>query len=215
MNMPGEHRKLAGGMSGALFLLANIACWSAVPVLLRHLTGSLDAWTANGFRYPLAAVFYWPILLFSWHAGNLNRETFQRCVVPSIFAFGGQVFWALAPYYLPASAIAFFMRFSLVFALAGAMILFADERQLLRIPKFYLGVALSIVGFIGMSLSKLQWDEEVTAAGIVIILLCGVFFGFYGVSVRYFLRRGQSTDRIRNCLSLRVDRHTDCHVRVG
>ncbi len=180
---------LAGGMSGAAFLLANIFCWAAVPVLLRYLTGTpIDAWTANGFRYPLASVLYWPILIVAWRSGRLDRQTLQRCIVPSFFAFGGQVLWALAPYYLPASAIGFFMRFSLVFAFSGAMILFPDERKLLRLPNFYVGLILLVGGFILMSVSKLQFDAEVTGAGIAIILLCGVFFGFYAVSVRYFLR---------------------------
>jgi len=188
MNRVKPEESIVGGTSGAAFLLANILCWAAVPVLLRYLTGTLDAWTANGFRYPLASVLYWPILIVAWRSGHLDRQVFQRCIVPSLFALGGQVLWALAPYYLPASAIGFFMRFSLVFAFSGAMILFPDERKLLGLPKFYVGLLLLVGGFILMSVSKLQFDAEVTATGIVIILLCGVFFGFYGVSVRYFLR---------------------------
>ena len=188
MNRVKPEDTLTGGLSGAMFLLANIFCWAAVPVLLRYLTGTLDAWTANGFRYPLAALLYWPILFVGWRTGNLNPQTFRRCIVPSFFAFGGQVLWALAPYYLPASAIGFFMRFSLVFALVGAMALFPDERRLLSLPAFYGGLILLAGGFIFMSLSKVQLDAEVTTAGIGIILLCGVFFGFYGVSVRFFLR---------------------------
>ncbi len=169
-------------------MLANILCWAAVPVLLRYLTGTLDAWTANGFRYPLSSVLYWPILIIARRSGNLDRQTLLRCIVPSFFALGGQVFWALAPYYLPAGAISFFIRFSLVFAFAGAMILFPDERKLLGRPTFYFGLALLLGGFILMSVSKVQFDADVTPKGIVIILLCGGFFGFYGVSVRYFLR---------------------------
>ncbi len=188
MNRVKPEDTLTGGLSGAMFLLANIFCWAAVPVLLRYLTGTLDAWTANGFRYPLAALLYWPILFVGWRTGNLNPQTFRRCIVPSFFAFGGQVLWALAPYYLPASAIGFFMRFSLVFALVGAMALFPDERRLLSLPAFYGGLILLAGGFVFMSLSKVQLDAEVTTAGIGIILLCGVFFGFYGVSVRFFLR---------------------------
>jgi drug/metabolite transporter (DMT)-like permease len=188
MKKTGMNRQLTGGMSGGAFLLGNILCWAAVPVLLRYLTVSLDAWTANGFRYPLASLLYWPVLLMAWRSGELTRQTMLRCVVPSVFAFGGQVLWALAPYYLPASAIAFFMRFSLVFAFAAAMVLFPDERKLLALPVFYGGLVLLVGGFVLMSISKVQFDAEVTPKGIAIILLCGVFFGFYGVSVRYFLR---------------------------
>jgi len=178
---------MTGGVSGATFLLGNILCWAAVPVLLRYLTHSIDAWTANGFRYPMAAVLYWPILIVAWRSGRLNRRLIVRCLVPSFLAFGGQVLWALAPYYLPASAIGFFMRFALVFTLAGAMLVFPDEKKLLSLSSFYVGLVPCVAGFFAMSVSKVQFDAEVTPVGIGIILLCSVFFGFYGVSIRYFL----------------------------
>lgn len=178
---------LTGGLAGGAFLLGNILCWAAVPVLLRYLTRSIDAWTANGIRYPTAAVLYWPVLILAWRRGELNRHVVGRCLVPAALALGGQIFWALAPYYLPASAIGFFMRFSLVFALIGAMVVFPDEKKLLRLPSFYMGVLLCVAGFLAMSVSKLQFDGDVTMTGIAIILCCSVFFGFYGISIRYFL----------------------------
>lgn len=180
--------QLTGGVSGAAFLLGNILCWAAVPVLLRYLTHSVDAWTANGFRYPMAAVLYWPVLVIAWRSGHLNRQVIGRCIVPSFLALGGQVFWALAPYYLPAGAIGFLMRFSLVFALVGAVLVFPDEMKLLAFPSFYIGLVLCVIGFIVMAISKVQFDADVTPIGIGIILLCSVFFGFYGISIRYFLR---------------------------
>ena len=180
--------QLTGGVSGVAFLLGNILCWAAVPVLLRYLTHSVDAWTANGFRYPMAAVLYWPVLVIAWRSGHLNRQVIGRCIVPSFLALGGQVFWALAPYYLPAGAIGFLMRFSLVFALVGAVLVFPDEMKLLTLPSFYIGLVLCVIGFIVMAISKVQFDADVTLLGIGIMLLCSVFFGFYGISIRYFLR---------------------------
>jgi drug/metabolite transporter (DMT)-like permease len=67
------------------------------------------------------------------------------------------------------------------------MILFRDERRLLKLPSFYAGLALLVVGFLMLSISKLRFDEDVTSKGIVIILSCAFFFGLYAVSVRYFL----------------------------
>ena len=62
------------------------------------------------------------------------------------------------------------------------------RRKLLGLPSFYLGVAMLIGGFVMMAISKVQFDVEVRPAGIAIMLLCSTFFGFYAVSVRYFLR---------------------------
>jgi drug/metabolite transporter (DMT)-like permease len=189
MNVVKAEKQLTAGISGSAFALGNILCWAAVPVLLRHLTHSLDAWTANGIRYPLGVVLFLPILVPAWRSGELNGAVLRRCVVPSLLAFGGQVLWGLTPYYLPAGAIGFLLRLSLVFSLSAAMLWFPDERKLLRQTSFYAGLILSIVGFVLLSASKIQSDAEVTAVGILIALGCSMFYGFYGVSVRHFLQR--------------------------
>lgn len=163
-------------------------CWGSVPVILRELTEHIDAWTANAVRYPLSALLYWPILFVFWRAGVLNRRLVSRCAIPAILALSGQVLWALAPYYLSASAIGFLVRMSLVWSLLGAMSLFPDERRLLRVPGFYVGLLLSVGGFIVLSVSKGMFDANVTVTGIAIILACSFFFGLYGVSVRQCLR---------------------------
>ena len=179
-----QHRTAT--LTGSAFLLGNVLSWAAVPVFLRYLTGSIDAWTANGVRYPLGAIVYLPIFVVAWRSGELNRALLRRCLVPSFFALGGQILWGLSPYYLPAGTIGFLLRFSLVFTLAGA-VLFPDERRLLRQVSFYTGLILSIVGFVLLSASKIQTDAEVTLTGILITLACSLFYGCYGVSVRYSL----------------------------
>jgi drug/metabolite transporter (DMT)-like permease len=173
---------------GIAALLAGIVCWGAVPVLLRHLTGSIDAWTANGFRYPLSAVLYWPIL---WHArrtGHLRPEVLRRLLVPALLALGAQVLWGLAPYYLSASAIGFYIRFALVWSVLAAVTLFPDERRLLGLPRFYVGMGLCVGGFITLSVAGIQSDADVSVTGVVIMLFCSFFFGLYAVSVRWHLR---------------------------
>lgn len=180
-----QHRTAT--LTGSAFLLGNVLSWAAVPVFLRYLTGSIDAWTANGVRYPLGAIVYLPIFVVAWRSGELNRALLRRCLVPSFFALGGQILWGLSPYYLPAGTIGFLLRFSLVFTLAGAVVLFPDERRLLRQVSFYTGLILSIVGFVLLSVSKIQTDAEVTLTGILIALACSLFYGCYGVSVRYSL----------------------------
>jgi drug/metabolite transporter (DMT)-like permease len=157
-------------------------------VLLRDLRVHVDAWTANGFRYALAAILYWPVLVVATRSGALSRSVVVRCLVPAFLAFGGQVFWALAPYYLEAGAIALLVRLSLVWSLIGAMLLFRDERKLLSHPLFYLGLMLTMIGFVVLSANQIQSTQGVTVTGVVVISLCALFFGLYAVSVRYFLQ---------------------------
>jgi drug/metabolite transporter (DMT)-like permease len=173
--------------AGTLAIAGNVLFWAATPVLLRKLTVHLDAWTANGVRYPLSSVLFWPVLAGAWIAGQLDRKLLARALIPAGFALGGQIFWALAPYYVEASVIGFLIKLSLVWALAGAMLLFPEERPLLRSPRFHAGLALALAGFLVLAVSRGAFEHPVTRDGILILLACGFFFGFYAVSVRYFL----------------------------
>ena len=49
---------------GMAALLAVILCWGCVPVMLRGLIHAVDPWVANGIRFPLAAILYWPVLIY-------------------------------------------------------------------------------------------------------------------------------------------------------
>lgn len=173
---------------GTAALLGCVVCWGSVPVMLRGLTTSLDPWTVNGFRYPMAAVLYWPVLLAAYRQGFVDGMAWKQCLVPAAFALVAQVLWGLAPYYLTASSIGFFARFSAVWTLAAAMVFYRDERALLRSWSFYLGALLTVIGFLILAFSRGQVGGEVTGAGIIIMLFWGFFFGIYGASVRHYLR---------------------------
>lgn len=175
---------------GVAALVALIVCWGFVPVLLRDLADSIDLWTANGIRYPLSAVLYWPYLWMAFRKRDttgrrqLNVGLVRACLVPAIFSTIGQVFWAMAHYHLQASQIGFLVRASTIVAITGSMILFADERRLLKYRRFHLGVALALGGFIALSLASGKSVEGASATGLVVMLLCSLFFGSYIVSVR-------------------------------
>jgi drug/metabolite transporter (DMT)-like permease len=156
--------------------------------MLRGLTTSVDGWTANGFRYPLAAVLYWPVLFGAYRHGLLDRSVLRRCAVPAAFALAAQILWGLAPYFLAASSIGFFSRLSAVWTLAAALVFFRDERVLLGSLGFYGGLTLTGTGFVVLAFSRGQVGGDTTWTGIVIMLFCSFFFGMYGASVRHFLR---------------------------
>jgi len=182
---------------GIAALTAGIFCWGATPVLLRRLTPFIDAWTANGLRYPISAILYWPLL---WHlrkSGKLTLGLLISCLVPALLSVGGQVFWALSYYELQASEIGFLIRTSTAWAIVGSMILFRDERTLLKHPKFYVGLTVIVAGFLVMSL--MAGERPIGEAnahgieagnyplGVTYALLSSAFFGLYIASIRYFI----------------------------
>ena len=116
----------------------------------------------------------------------------RRAIVPAGLALGGQILWGITPYHLPASAISFGIRITLLWSLIASMLLFPDERKLLKRPVFYLGLALLIGGFAWFYYTRSTDNplsaDQITVTGVLVLLACSLFFGLYGVSVRYFLR---------------------------
>lgn len=185
---------------GIAALLGGMLCWGITPVLLRGLTPFIDAWTANGLRYPLAAILYWPLLWKLYRSGELTSSLVKCCLVPALLSAGGQIFWALAHYELQASEIGFFVRTSTAWAILGSMYLFADERHLLTQPRFYAGLAIIVAGFLLMSLIPEKSASTMAPTvidgslrngnytlGVVYALLSSSFFGLYLASIRWFI----------------------------
>lgn len=169
---------------GTLALICVVGSWGVIPVFLKHLTGDIDAWVANGVRYPLAACLYWPALYLGVKRGVVNREFWKRALAPTLFSLIGQILWAEAPYHLPASLMGFLVRSSILFAVAGAVILFPEERVLFRSFRFYVGVILAVWGFLELTLARPVDGVAPSATGLALILGCSISFGLYGVSVR-------------------------------
>ena len=171
---------------GVAAMALGTLCWGLTPVFLRSLASSVDAWTANGFRYPMAAILYWPLLLSAFRDRRLHSGLIWKCTIPAVFALSGQVFWALSHYELEASQIGFFIRVSTLWTLVGSMWLFPDERKLLGLPGFYGGVAMITIGYVVLA-SPTTALVAPSVHGLTLIGLCSLFFGMYIVSVRWQL----------------------------
>ncbi len=192
---------------GIIALVALIMMWGTVPVLLRGLTESVDVWTANGIRYPFSAMLFWPYLFFAARRGfsaagggffasrggqstdgpptrQLTWPVVRACVVPAFFSTGGQVFWGMSFYYLQASQVGFLVRATTIVVIVGSVVLFADERKLLRRVRFDVGVLLALAGFVSLSLTGDSAFESANVQGLLIMLCCSLLFGAYVVSVR-------------------------------
>lgn len=162
-------------------LVVTVICWGIVPVILVYLKDYIDPWTANGIRYPLSAMLYWPVI---FRRGAVSRSLMLRALPPALMAGVGQIFWANTAYHLDASLIGFFVQISVVWSIGGAMFFFKDERRLLRSRLFYGGILLAVAGFSTLMIAAGALEKEATLLGVLLVLGCALFFGCYPVSVR-------------------------------
>ena len=163
-------------------------CWGSVPVFLRSFIEEIDAWTANGFRYPFAALV-WTIPLIIW---VVHKKVPAWCLgwalVPTFFNIFNQTFWGWAPYHLEPGMISFIARTSLVFSITISFIVFRDERALLRSRTFWVGLTLCVAGFLGINVMGGELTSQATWVGVLIVLGHSLFASLYGVSVRKLMR---------------------------
>jgi drug/metabolite transporter (DMT)-like permease len=146
-----------------------------------------DGFTTNLVRYPVACLFYIPLLVDAIRRGTGGRF-WWTALLPAVVNLAGQTLWGIAPYHhLSAGAIAFLLRLSGLWGIVGAFWLFPDERHLARRPVFWIGATLALLGFLIMSWAHLNEVGSAGWDGLVIMLLCSVCYGMYGVTVRYVM----------------------------
>lgn len=183
---PGEstgHAGLAG--SGLPLIIATLLSWSSIPLFLKWFVPSIDAWTANGWRYGLSALFWLPVLAWAWRRGKLPRAVFGAAVVPALFNAVGQSAFGWCPYYLDPGFFTFVFRVQIVFVALGAFVLFPSERATLRRGRFWLGVALVALGSVGLVwFSERGLNMPQKSTGILIALASSALFAAYGLSIR-------------------------------
>lgn len=186
--MPAMTSTRSSGLSGgAACILLTLLGWSSAPLFLKYLSGLIDAWTANGWRYGVSALLWCPFLLAAARQGALPRGLWRAALVPTAFNIIGQMLYGLAPYFIEPGFFSFLLRTQIVFVALGAYVLFPGERAVLRSGAFWGGVAIIILGSIGTVAFGPGIPRGATAKGIIFSVTSGAFFAGYGVAVRKYM----------------------------
>lgn len=172
---------------GGIYIVLTLVAWSAVPLFLKYFTDYIDGWTANGWRYGVAAFFWLPVLLVGWMRGRLPRGLWRAAIVPSVVNCIGQSCFAWAPYYIDPALLTFMLRFQVIFVAFGAFMLFPSERRILRSPHYWCAVVVVFAGSLGAGLLGAELPRGATALGIILAVAAGLFFAGYSLSVRYYM----------------------------
>jgi drug/metabolite transporter (DMT)-like permease len=169
-------------------ILATLLSWASIPLFLKWFVPSIDAWTANGWRYGVSALFWLPVLAWAWRAGRLPRAVFAAAVVPALLNAVGQSAFGWCPYYLDPGFFTFVFRVQIVFVALGAFVLFPPERPTLKSPRFWIGVALVAVGSVGLvAFSERGLTVPQKSFGVGLALVSSALFAAYGLAIRKYM----------------------------
>jgi len=178
----------------SLCLAGSVIGFALIPIFLRYFADTLDAWTVNGIRYSVGALFWLPFLLLldrdsspgDNSAATKKGNIWIDALVPSVANAAAQATFGLGPYYVSASAVGFIMRLSFLFTIVIGFVVLAEERLLARKGMFWSGAVLSMIGVIAMYYDKLVGNGDLSF-GMLIVLISSVCMGVYTVAVRYYM----------------------------
>lgn len=171
-----------------LALVAALACWAVLPLLLEYLTADLDPWTVNGMRYVFSAAFWLPLVLRDAHrlppSGPSSRRALLLASLPVAAALvGSQLCYGATPYFTDATHMNFGCRLSIPFATLFGFWLLPSERPLAKTPLFWLGLLASAAGFL-LLFGRTWTPGTATAPALLLMLGYSLFWGLYVVLVR-------------------------------
>ena len=164
--------------------LGALVCWSLGPLFIKYLAGLVDSWTQNALRYSVSGLFWLPFLLHSMAKGTFAPRTWRRAILPSIANVAMQSLWAAGFYYLGPAFMTLLSKTSVLWVAGFSLIVFREERPLVRSVRFWLGLLLSIGGMVGVIAFREEFAATGTLTGIVIALAQGFMWGVYTISVR-------------------------------
>lgn len=180
------HTSSMSKSSGLITVLLTLAGWSAVPLFLRYFADHIDAWTSNGWRYSFAALCWAPVVVAKLFKKDMPPKIWKLAIIPALVNSIGQVCFTVAHYKINPGLLTFGLRSQIVFVTIGAAILFANERAIIRSPRFLFGLFLVMAGTTGAVLFG-EPLQGATGVGVILALSSGVAFAAYALSVRHYM----------------------------
>jgi drug/metabolite transporter (DMT)-like permease len=180
--------------TGRINTAATSAClgavffWATGPIFIKYLTSHTDSWTQNALRYSAACVFWLPFVAHIAMRGTFPKRAWRRAIVPAIANVGMQSLWGAGFYYLSPAFMTLLTNTSVLWVTGFSLVFFPQERPLIRSPRFWLGLALSFTGLLGVLYFKHDFTAVGTGLGIAIALGEAFMWGIYTISVKIALR---------------------------
>ncbi len=172
---------------GTLTIVLTLVGWASVPLFLRHFAESIDVWTSNGWRYGFSALIWAPVLIIAAKRNRLPHGLWKAAIIPSVVNVLGQVCFVWGHYKIDPGLLSFGLRSQLIFVAVGAYLLFPSERKVIRSWRYILGMLI----LLGGTAAALLWGKQSInldeAWGMILAITSGMFFAFYGLSVRKYM----------------------------
>ncbi len=176
-----------------LLNLSAAVIWAVTPVMIRYVGSGFPVMFQTFARYLVALLVLWP--LFFAVATNVERARIRtrlphllpRMALIAVANFCFQASFTGSLYLmLPGLAMLIFQSAAIFGVLLG-FVFFADERPLMRKPRFHAAVTLAVVGVVMTISVDGSAGSTVSAAGVALVLSAAVSWAALTAMVRAWL----------------------------
>src|SRR3954447_17976324 len=173
--------------SGYLAIFATGVMWWPPALFQFYLIRYYEPWSQNFYRYlaGFLAVLPFVLLRFRSRGGNLDGSAFVACLIPSLPNVVHQITQTVALYHMGPGVYAIFGRSSVIFTALLALVLFPEERGIIRQWQFQVGTALGLIGAVGVVRFQQGWQSgAVPLRGFALALTASFCWALYSVLVK-------------------------------
>ncbi len=173
---------------GYAAVFATIAIWSLPSLFQFYLNRFYDPWAQNFYRYFVALLAILPFLLLPGLRKNkhaLDRASIIACLWPCLPNVIHQVTQVMALYYIGPGVYAVFTRSSVIWTAVLALMLFPEERRVIRQWRFIAGTLLGLLGAFGVIWFQAGMKaEHIPLRGFVISFVATFCWALYGILIK-------------------------------
>lgn len=173
--------------AGYLAVFATVIIWSTPSLFQYYLIPYYEPWSQNFYRYLVAFLAVLPFVLLRFRSGGprLDAPVFFACLIPSLPNVVHQITQTVALYHMGPGVYAIFGRSSVIFTALLALILFPEERRIIRQWQFQVGTALGLIGAIGVVRFQQGWQTgAVPLRGFAVAFTASFCWALYSVLVK-------------------------------
>lgn len=172
---------------GYLAVFATVVIWSTPSLFQFYLIPYYEPWSQNFYRYLVAFLAVLPFVLLRFRSGGprLDTSVFFACLIPSLPNVVHQITQTVALYHMGPGVYAIFGRSSVIFTALLALILFPEERGIIRQWQFQVGTALGLIGAVGVVRFQQGWQTgAVPLRGFALAFTASFCWALYSVLVK-------------------------------
>ncbi len=172
---------------GYAAVFVTILIWSTPSLFQFYLLRYYEPFAQNFYRYSIAFLAILPLALYRFRRSGppISWNLLGLCLLPAVPNVVDQVTQVASLYYMGPGVYAVFIRSSVIMTALLALVLFPEERWIIRQWQFQAGTLLGMAGAVGVFWFQPSFQAgHVSLVGLAIAFTASFCWALYGVFVK-------------------------------